>query len=100
MSDKTSETAKTDTPWMMDPERAAAAMRDATLDTIDGLTTLQGEMHKAMESNVANLRKESDKIVAAANKAFDEALSASFEASRKAMGYYRDQIERFGRPQA
>jgi hypothetical protein len=97
MSDKTS---KTDTTWMADPERVAEAMRATTLDTIDGLTALQTELRKSMETNVSNLRTESDKIVAAANKAFEEALSASFDASRKAMGYYRDQIERFGRPQA
>ena len=97
MSDKTD---KTDASWMADPERLASAMRDATLGTIDGLADLQTEMRKAMEKNVGNLRAESDKIIAAANKAFDEAVVASFEASRKAMGYYRDQVERFGRPQA
>lgn len=90
----------TDAAWIQDPEKVAAAMRDATLDTLDGLTSLQTEMRKTMEKNVTSLRKESDKIIAAANKAFDEALSTSFEASRKAMGYYREQVERFGRPQA
>jgi aspartate aminotransferase-like enzyme len=84
--------------WMTNPERTADAMRDATLDTIDGLVKLQGEMRKAMEKNVTQLRKESDKVVAAANKAFDEAFKASFEASDKAMSFYKQQIERMVRP--
>lgn len=92
---------KNQTPeWMTNPQRAAEAMRDATTQAIDGLIEMQDEMRKAMERNIAALRQENEKIVANANKAFDEAISASFDGSRKVLAWYKEQTQRLGKPQA
>ncbi len=86
------------TSWMTDPTVAAEAMRDATLQGFDGLISLQSEMLKAIEKQTKTLRAEAEKAVGSLNSAYDETVEASFAASNKFLGWSREQVDRFGRP--
>lgn len=87
------------TAWMTDPMAGARAWQDAMLNGLDGLIALHEEFGKAIGGQLDSLRTERERLTKSSEDAFADVVDSGLKASRKALGYTRDQVERFGRPQ-
>ena len=98
-SNPAADAAQQATAWMTDPTLAARAWQDAMLSGIDGLISMHEEFGKAITKQLDSLRTERERFTKAGDDALTEVFDSGIEASRKALGYARDQVERFARPQ-
>ena len=82
--------------WMTDPEAFAQAARDTAASTVDGFLDLQKELHDAARTSWEQGRKELERVAVAQDKAFRDGLDANHKAMQKALGWWKEQIERTG----
>ncbi len=87
-----------DTTWFTDPAQISAAMRDATLSSLDGAQQLNKEVADATLKGWDQARKEASRLADAQGKALKEGLQAQQEAADKALGWFRDQVAHAGAP--
>lgn len=82
--------------WMSNPEAFTTAARDTAAATVGGLIDLQRELHQAAETSWAQGKKELERLSTAQDKAFRDGLAAQNQAMEKALGWWKEQIERTG----
>lgn len=82
--------------WMTDPEAFAKTARDTAAASVDGLLELQKELHKAARTSWDQGRKELERAATAQDTAFRDGLDANHKAMQKALGWWKEQIERTG----
>ena len=87
-------------PFGMDPAGIREVQRNAALTGIDGLLSLQTEMHKAFETGLGRIRAETENWARLSNECAAENLSSSFALANKALSTWKDEVGRFGRPSA
>jgi hypothetical protein len=88
--------SKTTPSWTPDPDALRQTARDAATASVDGLLDLQKELHTAALSAWEQGKKELERAAAAQDKAFREGLDANHQAMQKALGWWKEQIERTG----
>jgi uncharacterized protein (UPF0254 family) len=80
-----------------DPNWYADAVREASIQGIDALLGLQKELNTATLKGLQQIRTESDRVADLQVKAIEDTLAANVDIAEKAMGWYREQIERLGK---
>lgn len=87
-------------PFMMDPASILEAQRKAALTGIDGLLSLQTEMHKAFETSLGRIRAETENWARLSNEIAAENISSSFALANRTLTTWKDEVGRFGRADA
>jgi len=87
-------------PFTMDPASILEAQRKAALAGIDGLLSLQGEMHKAFETSLGRIQTETQNWTKLSNDIVAENMASSFALANKTLTTWKDEIGRFGRADA
>jgi len=97
MSKSTQSTTQTpNNPFALDPNAMLEAQRKATLSSIEGLISLQGELRKTMDKGMDRARKESDSWAKMTNDLAAENLATAFDLANRALTTWRDEVQRFG----
>ncbi len=82
--------------WTTDPETLRQTARDTAAASVGGMLDLQKELHTAALTAWDQGKQELERAAAAHDKAFREGLDANHQAMQKALGWWKEQIERSG----
>jgi hypothetical protein len=84
----------------MNATEMTEAMREASVQGIDALLDLQKEWNTATLKGLEQVKSESDRVMGLQIKAVEDTLAANVEIAEKALGWYREQVERVGKAPA